>query len=228
MRIENFGVIELPPSIYKEDPLLNSRIANIVKNLDLDNQFLFTEKFFKDPDAIAALPEEVRNSDEKIAELIVNCEKFARSISSERKKRWDGKHGLLGEEVVIPETIHHDGRKRRAEYGYKIHVEYLKSIGIDPSKVLFFRITQPSDTPKPEYYWTSDYNETRQGLTAEIPSSQRERAIILIADLETINTNEGLIQDINDDQGLAVRQIGTGPFDQTMSMGTLSPYPTSG
>lgn len=227
MTLENFGVTQLPQLPYRDDPLLNERIANIVRGLRLNSQFLFTETFFKDPDAIACLPEEIRNSDEKLAALMVNCEKFARSISSERKKRWGGDFGLFREEVIIPETIHHNGRTRRSEQGYRIDVEYLRSIGVDPSKVLFFRITQPSDTPKQEYYWTSDYRETKQGLTAEIPVSQRSSAVILVADLDTINSNGGLIQDINDDQGLAVRQIGVGPFDQKLVTGKLAPYPAS-
>jgi len=72
-------------------------------------------------------------------------------------------------------------------------VAYLKTKGIDPSKVLFFRITQPTDNPKPEYYWTSDYSEVQKGLTAEISPEQRKTSIILVADLETINGNGGLI-----------------------------------
>ena len=46
----------------------------------------------------------------------------------------------------------------------------------------------------------------------------RETAVILGTSLDAINTNGGLIQDINDDQGLAVRQIGLSPFDQQSAL----------
>jgi len=130
---------------------------------------------------------------------------------------------LLGEEVNISETAHEDGRTRRAESGQRVNVEYLRSQGIDPSKVLFFRITQDSDTPKPEYYWTSDYGETQRGLRVEVSPEKRKTAVILVADLETINQNDGLIQDMNDDEGLAVRQIGTGNFDQRKALAKIKP-----
>lgn len=114
--------------------------------------------------------------------------RFQSIIIKEREKRWSGDlSGLLGEEITIPETQHAGGRQRRAESGYKINVDYLKTIGLDPKKILFFRATQPSLTPKPEYYWTSDYFETVRGLTAEIPPEQRKTSVILVADLETIN-----------------------------------------
>ncbi len=47
--------------------------------------------------------------------------------------------------------------------------------------------------------------------------------MILVADLETINQNQGLIQDINDDQGIAVRQIGRGSFDQKRVIARFKP-----
>ena len=96
---------------------------------------------------------------------------------------------------------------------------------IDPSKVLFFRRTIPSKDPKPEFFWTSDYFETRQGLTAEISPKNRDTAIIIVASLDAINKNGGLIQDINDDQGIAVRQIGTDNFDQNLALTKFKPGP---
>ena len=144
--------------------------------------------------------------------------KFQNIITPERQKRWDGDmSGLFGDKIHIAETTHANGKIRRAESDYKINVEYLKTQGIDPSQVLFFRVTQPTDKPKPEYYWTSDYFETQKGLTREISSKQRKTSIILVSSLDVINSNGGLIQDINDDNGLAVRQIGTGDFDQNMT-----------
>jgi len=185
----------------------------------------FVAEYFQDPNLFPALPEEIRNSEEELTKLVQNSGKFYDVIYPERKKRWNGDlSGLLGEEVHIPETEHADGRTRRAETGYRVDAEYLKSIDIDPSKVLFFRITQSSDKPKPEYYWTSDYFEVLRGLYAEVSGEQREDAVILVADLETINEN-GLIQDINDDQGLSVRQIGKEPFDQNRAIARFKPDP---
>ena len=184
----------------------------------------FIIEYFQDPNLFPALPEEIRNSETKLTELLHNSGKFLDLIHIERKKRGDGDlTGLFEEEVHVPETEHADGRTRHAETGYKINVDYLQSVGVDASKVLFFRLTQPSDDPKPEYYWTSDYFEVLRGLTAEIPPEQSETAVILIADLATISENKGLIQDINDDQGLSVRQIGTEPFDQKSAIARFKP-----
>jgi hypothetical protein len=206
----------------KTDPEIDQRIDDILRQLYPDMKPYYGVEYFKDPDFYNSLPEEIRNSDERLKEYIYNSENFSSIISAERSKRWkDDVTSLFGEEVILDESVHHDGRVRRAEEGYKINVEYLKTIGIDPEKVLFFRVTQPTETPKPEYYWTSDYFETRQGLTAEIPHEQRLLSIILVSDLATINENEGLIQDINDDQGLAVRQIGSGSFDQTRALARI-------
>jgi len=205
----------------KEDPQINARMDGITNNLiERGNQVNpFILKYFKDPDLFNSLPSEIRDSDQMLSELLDNSGKFNDIIHLEREKRWNGDtSGLLGEKVDIAETLHAGGRKRRAESGYKINVDYLRTKGIDPSKVLFFRASQPTDEPKPEYYWTSDYFETQRGLTVEIPAEQRKTAVILVADLETINKNGGLIQDINDDEGLPVRQIGVAGFDQSLAI----------
>ncbi len=138
----------------------------------------FVAEYFQDPNLFPALPESIQNSEEELTKLVHNTSKFYDIIHPERKMRWGGDlSGLLGEKVHIPETEHADGRPRRAESGYRVNVEYLQSIDIDPSKVLFFRLTQPSDKPKQEYYWTSDYFEVLRGLRAEIPGEQRERVL---------------------------------------------------
>ena len=199
----------------KEDPAINHRIDDLLIKVSREGDVNFSVvKFFKDVDLFNSLPESIRNSDEELISFIENSGKFSQIISSERVKRFAGEKGLFGEEMFIDTSVHQDGRPRRAEKGYKINIEYLESLGIDAKKVLFFRTTQLSDVPKPEYYWTSDYLETKEGLTAERSPEQRVKAIILVSDLFTINQNEGLIQDSNDDQGLAVRQIGLGTFDQ--------------
>jgi hypothetical protein len=183
----------------------------------------FIAEQFSDSKFQRALPGTIRNNPELLALYLENSSKFSDLISKERDKRWKNDlTGLLGEEATLSQSKHGCGRTRRAEQGYRLNLDYLKKIGIDPSKVLFYRITQPSESPKPEYYWTSDYFETRNGLQVEIGLEQRAAAIIIVADLNTINENEGLIQDINDDQGMAVRQIGISPFDQNRALAKIS------
>lgn len=185
---------------------------------------VFTIKYFQDPNLLPALPESIKNSEEELTAIVKNTTRFYEMIYKERKKRWAGDlTGLFAEEVHIPETRHADGRTRRAESNYRVNAEYLRTIGIDSSKILFFRITQPSDEPKPEYYWTSDYFETLRGLDIEVAGKQRDTAVILVSDLGTINQNEGLIQDMNDDEGLSVRQIGTGHFGQNNAIARFKP-----
>lgn len=199
------------------DPLLNARIDKLTEELGTygEGRSKLVERYFKDVAFFNALPEEVRNSDTELSELIRNCGRFDNIIESERSRRSQtGNSDLFGEKIEIPETQHADGRTRRIEVGYKVNTDALSARGIDPTKVLFFRISQPSSVPKPEYYWTSDYFETQHGLMMEIPSVQRKTAITLVASLSAISSNEGLIQDVNDDSGLAVRQIGAGVFDQ--------------
>jgi hypothetical protein len=181
-------------------------------------------ELFSDADFFDALPEDIREHRDGLAEYIANSGRFHSIIQEERMKYFGGDtSGLLGKVVETPSAEHQDGRVRHEESGAKINVAYLREIGIDPKKVLFFRVTQPSQTPKPEYYWTSDFFETRNGLSAEIPSEQRRTAVILVADLETLDARGGLIQDINDDSGLAVRQLGPEPFDQTEVLATIHP-----
>ena len=210
----------------EEDPIINARMEKIADHLRMQRKEInpFILEYFKDPDLFNSLPETIRSSDKKLLEFLENSGRFNDIIYQERQKRQSGDaSGLFGEKVNIPETEHASGKKRKTESGHRINVAYLKTKGIDPSKVLFFRITQPTDNPKPEYYWTSDYSEVQKGLTAEISPEQRKTSIILVADLETINGNGGLIQDFNDDNGLAVRQIGIESFDQKLALTIIRP-----
>lgn len=113
-----------------------------------------------------------------------------------------------GDMVVMPESddnLHHTGRRRHEEHGGRLHLEYLDELGIDPNFVLYFRVTQPAlNGPKPEYYWTSDLREVTQGLNAE--GSGNGYPEILVSTLADISTNGGLMLDVNDDAGIAVRQ----------------------
>jgi hypothetical protein len=173
-------------------------------------------ELFNDLDIINALPDNVKNNPDVFNSYLSNTSNFANLISSRDQK-------YLGEEIEIPETIHADGRIRRDESGQKINLDYIESQGIDPKKVLFFRVSGDSNEPKPEYYWTSDYYETAKGLHQEITAEARSKSTILVSDLKTINENGGLIKDINDDNGLAVRQIGTNNFDQSKCIAKIKP-----
>jgi hypothetical protein len=128
--------------------------------------------------------------------------------------------------VTIPEgtdNVHANGHPRPHEEGHRMNLNYLRGKGVDPRYVLCFRVTQPmGDQPKPEYYWTSDFKETRDALNAELGLKQAATALILVSTLEAIAQNGGLIDDMNDDQGVAVRQIGLGPFDQGQAIATLN------
>ena len=174
---------------------------------------------FEDEALWEALPDGMRTSPEQLAQYVYHSSRFFDLIHSQRRQRYNGDTGgLFGEEVVLSESAHADGRTRGSERGYRIQVDHLAALGVDPKFVLFYRLTQPSDTPKPELYWTSDFSEVCSGLTDEVSGEAREQAIILVSDLETINKNGGLIQDINDDAGLAVRQISMRPFDQAQCL----------
>lgn len=212
---------------YKRDPELELRIARIASSL-IDKKLTpnpFVLQYFEDPALIKALPVELSGDDEKLAELISDSGRFNDIIATEEAKRYSGdKSGLFGEEVLTQELKDPDGRGRIAESGFKLNVDYLETLGIDPKKVLFFRRTQPSDgKPKPEFYWTSDYSETSKGLTVEINGQSRKTSVILVATLDTINQNGGLIRDINDDSGQPVRQIGIEPFDQSNALAIIHP-----
>ncbi|MBP7820755.1 hypothetical protein KA025_00315 [Candidatus Saccharibacteria bacterium] len=125
-----------------------------------------------------------------------------------------------GSPIVIEESednLYQSGRLRPSEMGYTLSFQYLEDNDIDPSLVLYFRATQPSDVPKPEYYWTSDFGEVKNGLGREL-GNHADTAVILVSTLKDIANNGGLMSDINDDSGIAVRQIGLGTYDQSRAL----------
>lgn len=193
----------------------NEKLSTI-KSLIKEPLDPFILEYFEDENLFNALAD---RTDEEIAEFIKHTGKFAELIWQQRQKNT----GLFGEEIIIPGTDRPDRKKRRKESGQKINLEFMKQNGIDPSKILFFRITQPSEIPKSELYWTSDYWETQKGLSAEISTEKRRQAITLVLDLETINKNGGLIMDKNDDAGISVRQIELKTFDQKLAIGKIEP-----
>lgn len=209
----------------KHNPDIRKHVLLLIEEIQADSGIEIDptiSRTFSDLTFFEALPREITQNPSRIKELMLHSSCFHDLIHPEREKRWqDDTSGLFREEVRIPETSHNDGRVRRAESGYKISLEYLKSMGIDPSKILFFRVTQPATEPKPEYYWSSDFFETQYGLTAEIPSAKRDHSVTLIASLKDISSNGGLIQDINDDNGISVRQIDSGPFDQNKALAVI-------
>lgn len=214
------------PEFSSSNPEVDSKVNAAVDVLIQQGEELnpLVVNYFLDADLFEALPAEIRNDKAQLEAYISSTSRFKEIVGTERAARARGqKDGLLGEEVKIEESTHADGRVRRAESGYRLHIDSLKAKGIDPAKVLFFRLTQPGDSPKPEYYWTSDYFETTTGLNAEVGIEQRGSAVVLVSDLATINGNGGLIQDINDDSGIAVRQINPGPFDQKTALATIRP-----
>lgn len=179
---------------------------------------LFLDKV-DDDDMLRVLFEHCDSVGEDPADYIRNSSEFAQLLAGRQAS------GLLGESVTVEESdenLHRTGEQRRAETGRVLDVDFVRSRGIDPSKVLFFRATQPqTDGPKPEFYWTTDLAEVRTGLNDEL-GSMADSAIVLVSDLETISSNGGLMADINDDQGLAVRQVGLAAFDQSRAMGSFA------
>lgn len=134
--------------------------------------------------------------------------------------RWEP---IFGDTVAIPQSVdnlHRNGEPRRHEEGPMIDLDAVRRSGVDPDHVLYFRATQPSATPTAEYYWTSDFGEVRNGLERELGPAAKT-AVILVSTLGHIAQNGGLIRDINDDAGVAVRQIGLAPFDQQSVLGIV-------
>jgi hypothetical protein len=128
---------------------------------------------------------------------------------------------VLNGQAIIPSShlnLRQSGVERREERGAIIDLDLVRAQGVDPSRVLYYRATQPATTtPKPEYFWTSDSLEVRTGLRREL-GSQENQAIVLVSTLEMIAQNGGLMLDINDDTGVAVRQIGLEPFSQNNTL----------
>lgn len=204
-----------------EDNPQQATIDWLITHLKDISQHLVVNDIFRDTHLRKILD---KLGQDQVFAYFVATTKFWNSIVEERKKRNTGvTDGLFGEEITTQQISHADGTDRTQESGYKVNLEYLERIGIDPDKVLYFRLTQPSDgiEAKPELYWTSDYFETIKGLQAEIPETQRKTAVILISSLAEIAKNGGIIQDGNDDLGLAIRQVGNENFDQSKSLGII-------
>ncbi len=158
---------------------------------------------------LAEVPGFIEDHLEKILE---NSSKFS-SLLGQTKRNPGNSKLLFGEEMTLPEVTYPNGQVRAAETGRKVLVDKLAAQGIDASYVLMYRLTMPSEMPKPEAYWTSDYHEVRRGLAVEWPLEKRRDAVILVGSLARISEG-GLTQDQNDDQGLAVRRLSSDPMNQ--------------
>lgn len=167
----------------------------------------FVYEYFTDPKFFNSLPSLIRQNPIAMLRLLNANSKFYEVVNDPR---------LYNKEVKISANTHQDGRQRMFEQGPKVNLDYLVSKGINPAHVLVFRVTQPSAVAKPEYYWTTDFYEIQKGLRREISEEKRRSAVLLISNLETIARNGGLIRDINDDNGLSVRQINNTPFNQNL------------
>lgn len=178
------------------------------------------EDTFRDEKVSGLMLEKFTSEDERYGYL-KNTAAFDNLRSAEQWRAAAGESGLFGPELTLPESPKADGSMRPAETGSQINLEYARKSGLDPDKVLVFRATQPTTDPKPEAYWTTDYYETRKGLSREMGEEKRASAVILVSTLGKINEGGGLIRDQNDDSGLPVRRIDSRPFDQKESLGII-------
>ncbi len=167
-------------------------------------------EMLSDPQFLKTLPASVKHP-EVLALYLEHTSRFA---EADKKK-------FLKEEVTLAKTQHADGRTRREEKGQRVDIEELRKMGIDPAYVLYFRRTQPSDTPNPEYYWTNDLDEVMRGLTQEIKKDKRATSVILCSTLDDIARNGGVMTDVNDDNGIAVRTLYTGGYDQQRALAVI-------
>lgn len=191
---------------------INARAANPINPFSIEGYFT-NERFW------AALPEEIRTNDELFSSYVENTVRFHDVIHDDRSQ-------ILGEVKDLPAEPHPKGMWR-AESGEEVSLDKLRALGIDPSKVFMFRITEPGG-PKPERFWTSDYFEVAKGLSAEIPdAAKRKSMIIMVSDLETISRSGGLIIDhYSTENGMGVRQIQTVNFDQNAALFQFSANPS--
>lgn len=207
-----FSMLDIPVnngnfSQYKDS---SGRVEQAVEHLKAEGSYVDThlEKSMRDKPLLDAL--ETAGAD--IPAIIKNTSKFNLHAGN-----------IFEGGVILPEGhgAHANGKSRREESGEGLSIDRLVELGIDPSQVVLFRVTQPSSRPKPEFYWTTDFTEVRGGLSIELGGEQRKTAVILIDTLQSIISNGGLMEDVNDDTGVSVRQIGLETYDQTKALGVI-------
>lgn len=207
---------EKPPVSHSESQVaVQSLIAQT--NLKLEAVSPFVASILTDPDVSQIIVESIPPGEQQ--EYVDNTLAFHAIQAAERKQT--EATGLFGPEKTIPPSLKADGSPRPSESGNIVELGFLRENGVNPERVLVFRATQPSDVPKPEAYWTTDYFEAKKGLSAEMGEDKRKAAIILVATLGAIAQNGGLIKDKNDDNGLAVRRIDTDNFGKDNCIGQI-------
>lgn len=177
-------------------------------------------ELFTDNDFVSQIPDNIKNNQPEIARYMFHSSRLFDILNKETEKKFIGEtSGLLGESPRIDGSQTGLETENRNQHGPVVNVKYLETLGIDPKYILFFRVTQPQkEEPKLESYWTSDFYETQKGLTREISPDMRKTSITLVASLAEISGDSTLIQDINDDSGLAVQRLSTTPFNQNRSL----------
>lgn len=91
---------------------------------------------------------------------------------------------------------------------------------IDWKYVLFYRRTQPSSKPKPEAYWTYNFNVALRGLRLEHSEIYKKTTVMLVADLHTITSQDRFELDIKDD---SIHLIHEKPFNQKLCLCRFRP-----
>ncbi len=160
--MSHFNEIDFGIPLSDESQNTNSEVTDAIVSLQSEGFTIspIIQEQFEDGDLSKALGEKFSSTE--IREFIKNSSLFLDFRASEKALI------MLGDNVTIPESIGANGTIRRSETGQRVLISVLESEGIDPSKVLMFRVTQPSELPKPEYYWTSAYFEAVNGLNEEI------------------------------------------------------------
>lgn len=195
-----------------------SIVSGIMDNMDVSPVF---HDRFSEPLVAQGVVEACRIDGEIDTELL---KRYLAHSSQFDRAAFHNRDLIFGEEVVIPQhdqNLQENGDLRRRESGPRINVEDLDvAVGVDPRYVLMFRATQPSAEPKPELYWTTNPAETLHGLHVEL-GSRAPSAIILIASLASVAEN-GVIGDINDDGGVAMRQLGDRNYSQSNALASIA------
>lgn len=185
---------------------INQRLAERGFNLHPMTREIFETKLF-----IEHLPSQLRENIDELASFAEHSSRLQELLYDQR---------IYGETLTLSRHGSHD-RIHPDDEGQRVLLDELRKLGCDPKHVLIFRVTQPSDAPKPEGFWTTDFFETQRGLTREISPEDRMRSVTLVSTLATVSGDTGVIRDINDDGGLAVRQIEMKPFDQKQALAVI-------
>ena len=87
---------------------------------------------------------------------------------------------------------------------------------VDGKYVLFYRRTQQSTTPKPEAYWTYNFNVAVRGMDREHSVEFIKTSVILVADFKTLVSYQGIYEDdLKDDSIHFIREY---PFSQELCL----------